>query len=62
MARSAPGPGADRLAEAQPAAARRADQPPRPGNAPGLDHGSTGVFRGGPGGFPRPAPAQKHHR
>ena len=58
---SAPGPGADRLAEAQPAAARRADQPPRPGNAPGPDLGSTGVFRGGPGGF-RPAPAQKHHR
>jgi ATP-binding cassette subfamily F protein 3 len=38
-----PGPGADRLGTAQPAAARRTDQPPRPGNAPGADHGPAGV-------------------
>jgi ATP-binding cassette subfamily F protein 3 len=44
-----PGPGADRLGTAQPAAARRTDQPPRPGNAPGPDHGLAGVqwCRGG---------------
>ncbi|MNF78346.1 hypothetical protein D3C84_605250 [compost metagenome] len=58
----APGPGADRLAEAQPAAAGRTHQPPRPGNAPGPDHGPAGFRRRRAGGVPRPPPAQEHHR
>src|SRR5690606_39595857 len=33
----APGPGADRLGAAEPAAARRTDQPPGSGDAPGPD-------------------------
>jgi ATP-binding cassette subfamily F protein 3 len=57
-----PGPGADRLGTAEPAAARRTDQPPRPGNAPGADHGPAGVQRCRGGGVPRPSPAQEHHR
>jgi ATP-binding cassette subfamily F protein 3 len=57
-----PGPGADRLGTAEPAAARRTDQPPRPGNAPGADHGPAGVQRCRGGGVPRSSFAQEHHR
>ena len=40
----------DHLAAPQPAAAGRAHQPPRPGDAPGADHGAAGVRgRDGPG-------------
>ena len=52
----------DRLAAAQPAAARRADQPPRPGDARGAHRGAGAVRRHAGAGVARPAPAARHHR
>jgi ATP-binding cassette subfamily F protein 3 len=49
--KGASGPGADRLGPAEPVAARRTDQPPRPGNAPGADHGPAGIQWRGAGGL-----------
>src|SRR5471032_1076804 len=48
------------MGQAQPVAARRTDQPPGSGNAPGPDHGSSRVQWRGTGGLPRPASAQEH--
>ena len=55
----APGPGDAGLAAAEPAVARRADQPPRPDDARGAQHGAQRVRRHGHAGEPRPRPAAR---
>jgi ABC-type multidrug transport system ATPase subunit len=56
------GPGADDPHRAQPAAARRADQPPRPRNARGADHRPAGNRSRHGAGVARPPPAARHLR
>ena len=55
----APGAGDARLAAPQPAAARRADQPPRPDDARGAVDGAQRVRRHGDAGQPRPRAAAR---
>ena len=55
----APGAGDAGLAAPQPAAARRADQPPRPDDARGAQRGAQRVRGHGHAGQPRPRPAAR---
>ena len=55
--KGAPGAVHDRLATPEPAAARRADQPPRPGHPRGAVDGAQRVRRHGDAGQPRPLAA-----
>ena len=54
----APGAGAGGLSATEPVAARRADQSPGPGDAPGAGRGAAGIPGRGGAGLARPASAQ----